>query len=76
VKDLTKSPFSFDSFVFDGASDEGVTMADLVVLQQRVAKVEGPGAPLIPLSTMPDVEFEHGLEFQQPGRESIRCVMH
>jgi hypothetical protein len=43
------------NFIFDGASDEGVTMADLIALQQRMAQVGNPIAPPIPLDTMPDM---------------------
>ena len=53
---VTLSPAGVPTnFIFDGASEEGVTMADLIALQQRMAKVEDPTAPLIPLSTMPDM---------------------
>jgi hypothetical protein len=44
------------NFIFDGTSEEGVSMADLAALQQRMAKEDDPAAPLIPLSTMPNME--------------------
>jgi hypothetical protein len=43
------------NFIFDGASEEGVTMADLVMLQQRMARVEDPNAPMIPLDALPNM---------------------
>jgi len=40
------------NFIFDGASEAGVSMADLVMLQQSMAASANP----IPLSTMPNME--------------------
>jgi hypothetical protein len=53
---ITLSPAGVPTnFIFDGASDEGVAMADLIALQQRMARVNDPAASLIPLDTMPDM---------------------
>ena len=47
---VTVSPAGVPTnFIFDGASEEGITMADLVALQQRMAKLNDPNAPMIPL---------------------------
>ncbi|MCC5806445.1 MAG: hypothetical protein JJU00_08980 [Opitutales bacterium] len=43
------------NFIFDGASEEGLEMADLVALQQAMAQVENPGEPLISLETVPEM---------------------
>lgn len=43
------------NFIFDGTSAEGFSVADLVTLQQQMAAVDNPSAPMIPLDTMPDM---------------------
>jgi hypothetical protein len=53
---VTVSPAGVPTnFIFDGETDEGVTMTDLVMLQQRMARVDDPNAPMIPLNAMPDM---------------------
>jgi hypothetical protein len=53
---LTLSPAGVPTnFIFDGASDEGVTMADLVMLQQQMARVQNTNAPVIPLDALPNM---------------------
>jgi hypothetical protein len=43
------------NFIFDGATEQGVSMTDLVMLQQRMAQVNDPAAPIIPLDVLPQM---------------------
>ncbi len=53
---VTVSPSGVPTnFIFDGASNEGVSMADLVALQQRMARGSDPNALSIPLNAMPEM---------------------
>jgi len=47
------------NFIFDGTSVEGFSMADLVKVQQLMAKDADPSAPMIPLDALPDMAIRN-----------------
>jgi hypothetical protein len=62
---VTVSPTGLPTnFIFDGQTEEGFAMEDLVMLQQQMAAVATPGARMIELANLPPMAVKNlGLKF-------------